>query len=655
MPLPAKYTNVVCATIPLAAPAFHLGTVLRCGGPVSEISSFSALGGTSVTAAGVVYELRRADRWVLEVELLLSRKHETLAELSRHMRPHVEHVGGGRGGGGAGGGGGRKGQDLAVPSIQEAAPSAGEDMALVLDGWGFRAGDDEAGGEGEAVGVGSKRASAAAFGPAAPSHIPDAAALPAGAAPAAELWWAIGRASTLLARGSSSDTCHFEPIAAAGNGASPGRVGLAACWRFELGQCIDASPLLLCRGGAHGSAAPSPTASISCVVGSHSGLLAAVDLSFGTLLWRTWLPSRLEASPGVSSCGTLVFVGGHDQHLHAVRATDGARVWSRRAAGPIKAGVVCLPRQHGGAVISACGGGHVVALDAQSGRPLWMARCEGPVFATPALDPRRRRLYVADQRGCLHAWSYATEAEAAEGEAAAAEPALGEAAVGAYTLQMELAWQFRTAARLAPAAGCEPIFSGPAVVPSMGEVLFGCVNGLLYAVGLCGAALWTFDAGGPIFSAPCLAALDDAPDEGGTGRAGGCGPRTIHALLTSRCDRVAPADGRLFCVRARDGVLRWSRRGLFRGHASPASDACCAAPDGEGARMARLVCAASDDGTVHVFRAADGAPLGARRLPGAVFSSPAVAAGHVVVGCRDNGLHCLSLCLDDLPRACVYE
>ena len=73
-----------------------------------------------------------------------------------------------------------------------------------------------------------------------------------------------------------------------------------------------------------------------------------------------------------------------------------------------------------------------------------------------------------------------------------------------------------------------------------GAVYFGCVDGLLYAVAPEGAPLWTFDAAGPIFSAPCA----------------------FTASLGAGLERrllVTSQSGRLLCVEAVHGALRWEQ------------------------------------------------------------------------------------------------
>ena len=66
------------------------------------------------------------------------------------------------------------------------------------------------------------------------------------------------------------------------------------------------------------------------------------------------------------------------------------------------------------------------------------------------------------------------------------------------------------------------------------------MDGLLYAVAPEGAPLWTFDAAGPIFSAPCA----------------------FTASLGAGLERrllVTSQSGRLLCVDAVHGALRWEQ------------------------------------------------------------------------------------------------
>ena len=113
-------------------------------------------------------------------------------------------------------------------------------------------------------------------------------------------------------------------------------------------------------------------------------------------------------------------------------------------------------------------------------------------------------------------------------------------------------------------------------------------------------------------------------------------------------------------------MLCWSQPAEVHGHSSPAVDTACGvrsdtacghrAASGsvfsqhggdEEARavpyQARVAVVGAVDGTIHAFDAGDGSPLGAARLGAPIFSSPVVCAGRVVVGCRDDGLHCLTL------------
>ncbi len=55
------------------------------------------------------------------------------------------------------------------------------------------------------------------------------------------------------------------------------------------------------------------------------------------------------------------------------------------------------------------------------------------------------------------------------------------------------------------------------------------------------------------------------------------------------------------------------------------------------------VCACSTSGVVYILDMATGSVLGSYKLPSNVFSSPVSAMeGHIVVGCRDDCVYCLS-------------
>ena len=333
-------------------------------------------------------------------------------------------------------------------------------------------------------------------------------------------------------------------------------------------------------------------------------------------MWRAVLPTRIEAGVALTSGGRVAAVGGHDGRMHGLCAANGARLWATTFRGPIKAAACCLARRDGGAIIGACFGGLLCALTETTGRRLWTERLGAPVFATPRADEIRRRLVVADLRGRVHCYAY----DGGDGTFAAAP-----------------LWQFVTTPRAPPHAGCEPIFSTPALCAITGAVYFGATDGLLYALGVDGQLTWRFDAGGAIFAAPALATIDYERDG-----------RLFVVYLTAQRGLGGAA---VHCIDAARGARVWEVDAPVHGHSAPAVDTAAGQRDTchgveAAAYVARTVCVGGTDGSVHILGASDGARVAEVGLGAPVFSSLVVCASRVVVGCRDDALHCLELRAD---------
>ena len=609
----------------------EMGRLLGVADGLPAASRFVESGGSSVLAARLSFELRRQG-WHLPPEALM-RRDATVASAASAMTR--------LGAAGEAGSGQREGGEAARASEEAEAEAEGGAAAgarSLLASWLHVAG----------MGKTEERAAdePTPYDEAAPPLLGEAMELrpqAAGEPRTGSHAWSLGRAAQLVeaAPPPAPSSSTPQPMAPS----PPPPPPLPPCswqlaWRADLGKCVDASPVLACRVGGDGQ-----SHSVTAFVGSHAGLLQAIDLRSGAVLWSAQLSDRLEASCAVSPRGDAVVVGCHDARLYALCAHSGAELWRYQAHGQIKASACCLPapaaaRAAGGSggsgggadggddgslVVCACYGARVAALRLSDGGQHWLGAIEGPAFASPLADLRRRRLYVADLRGALHCFGFEDAPRGDGGDSGDGDHGGGGAAYGGFAP----VWVFHTSARRGGnEPGCEPIFSSPTLDASSGAVYFGCMDGLLYAVAPEGTPLWTFDAAGPIFSAPCAF----------TAALGASGELERRLLITSQ-------SGRVLCVEAAHGALRWAQPAEVHGHSSPAVDTACAQHGGVAAEevAARVAVVGGVDGRLHAFDCASGAPLGTTRLPGAVFSSAALCAGRVVVGCRDDFLYCLAL------------
>ncbi|KAG8134937.1 hypothetical protein E2320_008002 [Naja naja] len=156
-----------------------------------------------------------------------------------------------------------------------------------------------------------------------------------------------------------------------------------------------------------------------------------------------------------------------------------------------------------------------------------------------------------------------------------------------------------------------PIFSSPHC--DKDYVYVGCVDGKLYCFSHFGEKVWAFSSNGPIFSSPCVS------------------PFSRDVFFGSH-------DCFIYCCN-REGNVIWKFETTSRVYATPFVF-CSPKLDNK-----TFLVATSTDGRIWILNAKTGLAEGRGELPGEVFSSPVAWESTIVVGCRNNYLYCLDLCL----------
>ena len=106
-----------------------------------------------------------------------------------------------------------------------------------------------------------------------------------------------------------------------------------------------------------------------------------------TLRWRVELVvpvdlesrSRTRATPAVDVARGVVYVGGLDHGLHALRVSDGGELWRFHTLGPVEG----TPVLDAGALYVGCNDGALYALDAITGRMRWRFATAAEVVHAP--------------------------------------------------------------------------------------------------------------------------------------------------------------------------------------------------------------------------------------------------------------------------------
>lgn len=226
-------------------------------------------------------------------------------------------------------------------------------------------------------------------------------------------------------------------------------------WQRKLGTLAAASPALDLRHKLVFFPLLSETPGAR--VGGN-GLVAALSMTTGRIVWRHSLPAGSESSPLVH--GLSVFLGDQGGTVYSFRTYDGHLNWTFHASGAVKGGVAFAHDT----IYFGDYGSHVYAVNAADGREVWSATAGGSIYSTPAVA--FGRVYLGDEGGGVDAYWANSGAQA------------WRASTGAY------------------------VYASPAVavVPGLGPTVYiGSYDGNLYAYdAYSGGVRWSHPAGGRI-------------------------------------------------------------------------------------------------------------------------------------------------------------
>ncbi len=225
-------------------------------------------------------------------------------------------------------------------------------------------------------------------------------------------------------------------------------------WHRQFSGCVAASPAVGDGVVYLGFLDPPPCR------GTAPSFLAALDARTGSTLWR--FRAGVVETPPLLVNGRVYF-GSWDRRVYAVDARTGRLDWSFATGDRVKGGVAFARRT----IFTGSYDGRLYALDARSGRPRWVAGrgALGGLYATPSVA--NGRVFVGSTNGRVYAFS------------SAAGRLLWSRATGSY------------------------VYS-PAALAG-GTAYIGSYDHRLYALSQAtGRIRWTFDAGAPISGAPTV-------------------------------------------------------------------------------------------------------------------------------------------------------
>ncbi|XP_015281810.1 PREDICTED: acyl-CoA synthetase family member 4 isoform X2 [Gekko japonicus] len=337
--------------------------------------------------------------------------------------------------------------------------------------------------------------------------------------------------------------------------------------------------------------------------------------------WKSDLGKCVDASPLVvvpviDQLSASVYIGSHSHAIQAVDLYSGKVKWERCLADRIESSA-CVSLC-GNFIIVGCYNGLVYVLRSSNGEIRWTFVAEDAVKSSAVMDPSTGLVFVGSHDQHVYAldiykeecvWKLHTDAGAVF-----SSPCLNLLPHHLYIATLGgllLAVNPVTGSPIWKGVCGKPVFSSPHCNKDC--VCVGCVDGNLYCFSHFGEKVWQFSTNGPIFSSPCLSSFAREVFFGS------------HDHFTYCCNR--------------EGDLMWKFETTSTVYATPF---VFHSRDLEDKTLLAVI---STDGRIWILNAKTGVVEGSGKLPGEVFSSPVVWGTKLVVGCRNNYVYCLDLCI----------
>lgn len=208
-----------------------------------------------------------------------------------------------------------------------------------------------------------------------------------------EYIWSIERCSKIIYHNKNHIISQYSSFPNELTNNSIKEKSLILNWKSSMNKCIDASPLIILFDQYRQY----------IIIGSHSGLINAYEITNGLIIWSFQANNRIESSGIISRNGEFFIIGDYSGILYLINCLNG-KLYSTYQCNDLIKTIPCINLLFDIIYIGSHDQFiHAIQIQEISSKCIWKFELNSSCYSSPQLSKDNNQLFVASLNGNIFA------------------------------------------------------------------------------------------------------------------------------------------------------------------------------------------------------------------------------------------------------------